>query len=83
MEHKYVVDDNDFTTCRLELMEQCLHWRHLAPTAPDTLASYPFDAFDPFIIQSTPHVLFTGNQPEFGRRTATGGCCSMRVLVCK
>eukprot|EP00983_Pelagomonas_calceolata_P083875 1156246-Pelagomonas_calceolata.AAC.1 len=50
-------------------MEQCLQWRHLAPTAPDTLASYPFDAFDPFIIESTPHVLFAGNQPEFGVRS--------------
>ncbi|KAF5833035.1 DNA polymerase alpha/epsilon subunit B-domain-containing protein [Dunaliella salina] len=57
---------------RLDVMEQCLHWRHLAPTAPDTLASYPFDAFDPFIIQSTPHVLFAGDQPEFGVRTVQG-----------
>mmetsp|Transcript_5461 Transcript_5461/g.14757 ORF Transcript_5461/g.14757 Transcript_5461/m.14757 type:complete len:460 (-) Transcript_5461:556-1935(-) len=57
---------------RLDVMEQCLQWRHLAPTAPDTLASYPFDAFDPFIIESTPHVLFAGNQPEFGVRSIQG-----------
>lgn len=62
-------------------MEQCLEWRHLAPTAPDTLTSYPFDAFDPFIIQSAPHVFFAGNQPEFGTRTVKGECVHVRVHV--
>ena len=24
------------------MMESCLNWRHLAPTAPDTLTCYPY-----------------------------------------
>ncbi len=54
------------------MLEACLRWRHLSPTAPDTLASYPFYESDPFIIASTPHVLFAGNQPEFATKVATG-----------
>jgi DNA polymerase delta subunit 2 len=33
---------------------------HLAPTAPETLAVPPLTISDPFIIQSAPHVLFSG-----------------------
>ena len=50
-----------------------LRWGHLAPTAPDTLATYPFSDQDPFILDAAPHVLFAGNQPEFATRVATGG----------
>jgi DNA polymerase delta subunit 2 len=32
--HRYTATDD-----RLALMEQTLHWRHLAPTAPDTLGA--------------------------------------------
>jgi DNA polymerase delta subunit 2 len=28
---------------KLELMAHTLNFRHLAPTAPDTLSAYPFD----------------------------------------
>ena len=47
----------------LELMERCLKWRHLAPTAPDTLTCVPFATEDPFVIGSgeesaiPPHLL--------------------------
>lgn len=37
----------------------------MAPSAPDTLWSYPFNDRDPFIIEKTPHVYFIGNQPQF------------------
>lgn len=50
---------------RLQMLEQTLTWRHLAPTAPDTLATYPFSQDDPFILTEAPHVYFVGNQPEF------------------
>ncbi|MEW5307844.1 MAG: hypothetical protein WDW36_010217 [Sanguina aurantia] len=50
---------------RLAMMQHCLQWRHLAPTAPETLTCYPFNALDPFILKQTPHVMFTGNQPTF------------------
>ena len=46
----------------LELLQQTLEWRHLAPTAPDTLSCYPFCDTDPFVLDSCPHVYFVGNQ---------------------
>mmetsp|Transcript_34598 Transcript_34598/g.87513 ORF Transcript_34598/g.87513 Transcript_34598/m.87513 type:complete len:484 (-) Transcript_34598:388-1839(-) len=57
---------------RLDLMQRCLEWRHVAPTAPDTLSAYPYHDTDPFILGATPHVFFAGNQPEFGTRVAKG-----------
>lgn len=65
------------SACRLSLLSSCLEWRHLAPTAPDTLATYPFHDCDPFIIDSTPHVIFAGNQPSFGTRMLTGAGCNV------
>ncbi|KAI8090635.1 DNA polymerase alpha/epsilon subunit B-domain-containing protein [Thamnidium elegans] len=50
---------------RIKMAETCMYWRHMAPSAPDTLWSYPFPDKDPFIIENTPHVYFIGNQPEF------------------
>ncbi|KAF3915821.1 hypothetical protein ABW21_db0206766 [Orbilia brochopaga] len=64
---KYVDGDD-----RLEMMERTLRWRHVAPTAPDTLWCYPFQEVDQFIIDSCPHIYFVGNQPEFGTRLAVG-----------
>lgn len=63
----------------LECMQQTLEWRHLAPTAPDSLRKhiircsplykildcYPSSDTDPFVLQATPHVYFAGNQPSF------------------
>lgn len=57
---------------RLAMMESLLTWRHLAPTAPDTLTCYPFHDRDPFVLEATPHVLFAGNQPTFKTATVTG-----------
>eukprot|EP00252_Welwitschia_mirabilis_P002633 TRINITY_DN12578_c0_g1_i1.p1 TRINITY_DN12578_c0_g1~~TRINITY_DN12578_c0_g1_i1.p1 ORF type:complete len:181 (+),score=45.59 TRINITY_DN12578_c0_g1_i1:26-544(+) len=53
-------DAND----KLDYMERTLRWRHLAPTAPDTLGCYPFTDRDPFVIDDCPHVYFCGNQKE-------------------
>ncbi|KAG8787350.1 hypothetical protein FRC20_011724 [Serendipita sp. 405] len=50
---------------RLGIACETLKWRHMAPTAPDTLWCYPYFTADPFIITSTPHVYFIGNQPRF------------------
>lgn len=44
----------------LDSLALCLQARHLAPTAPDTLAAQPFDDVDPFVIATRPHVLFSG-----------------------
>ncbi|KAI9504733.1 DNA polymerase alpha/epsilon subunit B-domain-containing protein [Coemansia spiralis] len=45
-----------------ELAARSLQWRHIAPTAPDTLWCYPFTTSDPFILRQAPHVYFVGNQ---------------------
>jgi len=50
-----------------------LRWRHLAPTAPDTLAAYPYFDADPFILHSAPHVFFAGGQPEFATALVEAG----------
>ena len=34
----------------VDLMEATLRWRHIAPTAPDTLQSYPYQDREPFVI---------------------------------
>ena len=50
----------------LAILGNLLNWRHLAPTAPDTLALYPFTETDPFVLDSAPDVFFAGNQAAFG-----------------
>ncbi|KAI1138769.1 DNA polymerase alpha/epsilon subunit B-domain-containing protein [Hypoxylon sp. FL0543] len=64
---KYVGSDN-----RLDMMEAMCRWRCCAPTAPDTLWSYPFQDDDPFVMQTCPHVYFVGCQPEFGTKLIHG-----------
>jgi len=63
-----------FTPCddRLGIMESMLEWRHLSPTSPDTLPTFPFSDRDPFIIEQTPHCFFVGNQPAYDTRKVTG-----------
>ncbi|THG94729.1 hypothetical protein EW026_g6796 [Hermanssonia centrifuga] len=52
-------------TTRLGIVESTLRWRHLAPTAPDTLWCHPYFTMDPFVLQETPDIYVVGNQPEF------------------
>eukprot|EP00172_Hildenbrandia_rubra_P002173 Plantae.Rhodophyta-Hildenbrandia_rubra.ctg2862.p2 GENE.Plantae.Rhodophyta-Hildenbrandia_rubra.ctg2862~~Plantae.Rhodophyta-Hildenbrandia_rubra.ctg2862.p2 ORF type:complete len:497 (+),score=98.19 Plantae.Rhodophyta-Hildenbrandia_rubra.ctg2862:6395-7885(+) len=52
----------------LMIMESMLRNGLMAPTAPDTLSTCPFYDQDPFEINDTPHVFFTGNQAAFGTR---------------
>ncbi|KAL7754317.1 DNA polymerase delta small subunit Cdc1 [Sorochytrium milnesiophthora] len=56
---KYVADDN-----RLSMACRTLDWRHVAPTAPDTLWCYPFQDGDPFVIEDRPRLYFVGSQPQ-------------------
>lgn len=54
---------------RLEVLASTLRWRHLAPTAPDTLVAVPDGGTDALAMEATPPaVLFAGNQPEFATR---------------
>ena len=39
--------------------------RHMFPTCPDTLRSYPFVHEDPFVISELPNIYFAGNQPNY------------------
>ncbi|KAK3405604.1 hypothetical protein EUGRSUZ_K01838 [Eucalyptus grandis] len=57
---------------KLEFMERTLRWRHLAPTAPNTLGCYPFADRDPFLIESCPHVYFVGNQDKYETQMLKG-----------
>lgn len=63
----------------LEVMESCLKWNHLAPTAPDTLGCYPFYDSDPFILQDCPHVIFAGNQEKYNTTLCRGKIKSIHV----
>lgn len=47
-------------TTPIGALRLCLEAMHLAPTAPDTLATPPFQDEDPFLIDEVPHVLFSG-----------------------
>ncbi|KAJ2782799.1 DNA polymerase delta small subunit Cdc1 [Coemansia javaensis] len=49
-----------------------LRWRHIAPSAPDTLWCYPFTDRDPFVVRESPHVYVVGGQPEFAVDCAQG-----------
>jgi DNA polymerase delta subunit 2 len=57
---------------RLSMLENTLKWRHMAPTAPDTLWCHPFRDDDPFIIRQTPDICIVGGQKKFGTRLVTG-----------
>ncbi|XP_071377234.1 DNA polymerase delta subunit 2 [Centroberyx affinis] len=56
----------------LEILENTLRLRHLAPTAPDTLGCYPFYQKDPFILEECPHVYFSGNAPSLESKLIKG-----------
>ncbi|KAG5645811.1 hypothetical protein DXG03_005152 [Asterophora parasitica] len=53
---------------RLSILESTLKWRHMAPTAPDTLWCHPYFGGDPFIMTETPDVYIVGNQKRFATK---------------
>lgn len=57
---------------------------HVAPTAPDTLATQPFVESDPFIIDVMPHLFFSGGHSRAGhewRACARGDSGTQCVCV--
>lgn len=66
---------------RLNLAEATLKWRHIAPTAPDTLWCHPFFTMDPFIITETPDIYAIGCQPRFATRIVKDGGRRSRVVL--
>eukprot|EP00889_Picochlorum_renovo_P004737 jgi/Picre1/31767/NNA_007117.t1 len=55
-----------------DILQNMLSWRHIIPTAPDSLATYPYSDDDPFILEETPHVLFAGGQTAYGTTKVQG-----------
>lgn len=56
----------------INLLQKTLEWHHLAPTAPDTLCSYPLVDNDPFVVKDGVHVCFAGNQPFYASKMVSG-----------
>ncbi|AOA62285.1 DNA polymerase delta small subunit [Komagataella phaffii CBS 7435] len=61
----YHVDEDGCENSRIKIIESTIRWQHILPTAPDTLWCYPYQDDDPFVLESTPHVYFVGNQARF------------------
>ncbi|TDG53270.1 hypothetical protein AWZ03_000085 [Drosophila navojoa] len=66
----------------LEALRCTLKWGHVAPTAPDTLACYPYISSDPFIMKECPHVYFAGNCEKFETDLHVGSGGKRTRLVC-
>ncbi|KAI0388892.1 DNA polymerase alpha/epsilon subunit B-domain-containing protein [Xylariaceae sp. FL0594] len=74
---KYLGSDD-----RLGMMEATCRWRCCAPTAPDTLWSYPFQDDDPFVLQTCPHLYIVGCQPRFSTKLIHGeGGQTVRLIA--
>lgn len=54
----------------LSIAELTLQWRHIAPTAPDTLWCHPYSDRDPFILYETPDIYIIGGMSEFATTLA-------------
>lgn len=66
----------------LEALRFTLQWGHMAPTAPDTLACYPYIDSDPFIMKECPHIYFAGNCNEFATTLHESSKGQKTRLVC-
>jgi len=67
----------------LEALRCTLTWGHIAPTAPDTLACYPYIDSDPFILRECPHIYFAGNCDSFATELHEDSTQAKRTrLVC-
>ncbi|KAI0318361.1 hypothetical protein OF83DRAFT_35169 [Amylostereum chailletii] len=66
---------------RLNLAESTLRWRHMAPTAPDTLWCHPFFTMDPFVLSQTPDIYVSGCQPRFATRLVRDGVRRCRIVL--
>ncbi|XP_058791528.1 DNA polymerase delta subunit 2-like [Phymastichus coffea] len=53
-------------------LEKTLEWMHFAPTAPDTLAEYPFDQSDSLVMNVHPNIYFAGNMEKFETKLLQG-----------
>ncbi|ELT96314.1 hypothetical protein CAPTEDRAFT_168965 [Capitella teleta] len=67
----------------LQILETTLKCTHLAPTAPDTLACYPYSDMDPLVISDDcPDVFFASNMPKFQHKIFEGPEGQRVLLLC-
>jgi len=66
---------------RIGLAEATLRWRHVAPTAPDTLWCHPYFTTDPFVITQIPDIYAVGCQPEFATHLVNDGSRRCRIIL--
>lgn len=64
----------------VQVMSDSMLQRHICCTAPDTLACFPFVDQDPFILRSSPHVYFVGNQVAFAEGEVTDGGVTIKLI---
>lgn len=64
------IDMKDKT--QIDIMNLTLEMRHLAPTWPDTLRSFPFEESDPLILENSPNVYFSCNSKGFETKVESG-----------
>ncbi|XP_078033799.1 DNA polymerase delta subunit 2 [Augochlora pura] len=55
--------ETDIST--IEWLERSLLWRHMCPTAPDTLLACPYYKEDLFIMKECPDIYFIGNTEKY------------------
>ncbi|KIK63880.1 hypothetical protein GYMLUDRAFT_40967 [Collybiopsis luxurians FD-317 M1] len=65
----------------LSVVESTLKWRHIAPTAPDTLWCHPYFTGDPFIIKETPDLYIVGGQKKFATKLVTEEDKRCRIVL--
>lgn len=63
-------------------LERTLVWKHMCPTAPDTLPIYPYSVKDPFIINHCPDIYFVGNTDKVETKLWKGEENQMIRLIC-
>ncbi|XP_071557072.1 DNA polymerase delta subunit 2 [Temnothorax nylanderi] len=66
----------------LDWLERTLLWKHMCPTAPDTLPVHPYSAKDPFIINYCPDIYFVGNTDEADTKLWEGEENQAVRLIC-
>ncbi len=65
----------------IKIMKKQLKWRHVCPTTPDTLRSYPFDDKDPFVLDSCPNLYFVGNQEHYMTKVIKNDKLCIKLLA--
>ncbi|XP_072760075.1 DNA polymerase delta subunit 2 [Anoplolepis gracilipes] len=66
----------------LDWLERTLLWRHMCPTAPDTLPVHPYSVKDPFIINYCPDIYFVGNTDNVETKLWKGEENQVIRLIC-